>query len=115
MANALERASEAAPEATAPAAPGATDVAQLLEGIRQDASNELMRVFDEASRITGATMGEVMWAIAMVQARILASAQLGDEAEWVARRFHELVQCALPAMMMAVEKARREGKPPNDA
>ena len=119
MPNPLEVAAGAAP--AEPAKPAAkpeevlSDAAVLLAGVNQDISNELVRVFDEASRITGAKMGDAMWAMAMLQARVLASAQFGDEQEWAARRFHELVRLALPGMMMAVEKSKREGRPPNDA
>jgi hypothetical protein len=119
MPNPLEVAAAAVVEPEAPAKPaesGPSEAALLLEGVNQQTANELLRVFDEATRITDAKMGEIMWTLAMLQARVLASAELGDEAEWVARRFHELVRLALPAMMMAVERAKREAKgTPNDA
>lgn len=118
MANPL--ASFALPDAERPAetvGPTASEVASLLAGVSQETTNALIAAWDAATTEHGATMGEAMWALAMLQARVLASAEMGDEQVWVAGRFAELVQLALPAMMMAVERAKRLGgeRPPNDA
>lgn len=122
MANALEQANRRHAAEVRPAdkprhaTPTTSELERLLAGIDQGKANELMAAWDRASRESGATMGEAMWSLAMLQARILASGEMGDEQVWVAARFAELVAAALPAMMLAVEQAKRkaEGKPEHD-
>lgn len=114
MANALERvvrvkASEPADEPHQPTA------AETLAGVRQDVSNALLAKFDEVCADINPTMGEMTWAVAMMQARILASAEFGEMQTWAASQFGRMVAIALPAFMMEVEKRKRAGKPPNDA
>lgn len=94
-----------------------TDLAALLEGTDQQLANELYEAFNAKAAENGARMPEAMWAVAMLQARILAQAEMGQTQTWVAGRFHEMVTAALPGMMLAVERGRRafEGLPPSDA
>jgi hypothetical protein len=94
-----------------------TDLARLLEGIRQDKSNQLYEAFNKAAEANVASLPEAQWAVAMLQARVLAMAEMGGEQVWVAARFAEMVTAALPAMMLAVEQGRRTkaGKPAHDA
>lgn len=95
----------------------ATDAAVLLASVDQGRANELLRLFDQAAAELKPNMGEAMWAIAMLQARILASAEMGEQQIWAAARFAELVQLAFPAMVLKVEQARRQatGAPASDA
>lgn len=109
------------PKASAPAGvddlPSQAEMRAMLEGIRQAVSNDLVQTLEDAARRAGATMGELMWAVAMLQARVLASAEMGDQQVWTAGRFSDLVRLALPAMMLAVERAKhaQPGTHPHDA
>jgi leucyl aminopeptidase (aminopeptidase T) len=88
-------------------APSPTEVAKLLADVDQGKANHLMRAFDQAAGETGARNCEVMWALAMLQARVLAAAPMGDVQVWTAGRFAEMVRLAYPALALAVEKVRR--------
>lgn len=107
---------EVAPAEEVPAARRPSDTAVLLAGIDQNKSLALLKCFDEAAAQLQPSMGDMMWCVAQLQARVLASAQMGNEQVWVAGRFHELLQAAFPAMVLAVEHAKRkaQGGPPSD-
>jgi hypothetical protein len=119
MANALERAtaraSAPAPKPDEPMSP--TDVARLLEGVDQDKANAMVSAFEAVAQQEQAKNPEAMWAVAILQARVLAAAEMGNEQVWVAARFQEMVALALPAMILATEKGRRAamGEPKHDA
>ena len=97
--------------------PSLTEVAQLLAGIDQVKADFMMQAFQHAAAEVKAHNPEAMWAIAMLQARMLANAQMGSEQHWVAHRFFDMVRIAIPAMILEVEQVRRqrEGELPHDA
>lgn len=105
------------PEAPPRPATERTQVAQLLAGINQDLANDLYETFNQRALELGVNNPEAMWAVAMLQARVLAAAEIGDQQMWVAARFNEMVKVALPAMIAAVERGKRahEGRQPHDA
>ena len=118
MSNALGRLAPPTPdEIREDPAPSPSDVALLLRDVSQDDANQLMRAFDEEAFKLEARNPTAMWALAMLWAKILASAEIGDEQTWAAARFGEMLQLALPAMMLAVEKAKRlsQGRPSHDS
>jgi hypothetical protein len=88
--------------------PVRTEVAEMLAGVDQGKANFLMQAFDHAAGETQAQYSEAMWAIAMLQARVLALAELGPTQIWAAERFAEMVRLALPAVMLQQEKQRRQ-------
>jgi len=72
--------------------------AELLALVDQAKAAEIVAAFGRAA--VGAPTGTVMWALAMLQADMLARAdpELGL---WVAARLADLCQVALPAMIAA--------------
>ncbi len=98
-------------------APTRTELAILLADIDHDKSNFLVAAFNTAAAKVQAHNGEAMWAIAMLQARVLAMADMGEAQTWAANRFFEMVRVALPGMILAVEQARRsaDGSRSHDA
>jgi hypothetical protein len=93
-----------------------TDTAELLDGIDQERANLLVEAFDKAAARIKATNPEAMWAVALLQARVLSHAEIGREQIWVAQRFADLVTLALPATIMRREHALRAAawQPPFD-
>jgi hypothetical protein len=83
-----------------------TDVARLLRDADQDVAARLANAFNDDAAASGCNMATVMWALANLQARVLALTGVGDLQLWQATQFQMMVQVALPAQMVAVEKAK---------
>lgn len=86
----------------------------LLEQVSQDRANELMTAFSDACRGIGATTAEIMWTVAMLQARVIATFNMGDDQKQAALQFGEMLLVALPSAILALEHAKmamRGGKP----
>jgi hypothetical protein len=81
-----------------------TDVARLLQDADQDTAARLANGFNDAAAVSGANMATVMWALANLQARVLALSGIGDIQLWQATQFQRMVEVALPAQMIAVER-----------
>lgn len=92
------------------------DVAEVLRDIDADVAAELGRAFDAKAQELGADMATAMWAIAQLQARVLAAAPMGSEQVFTASRFAQMVQLAFPFMALMTERSRRraEGLPETD-
>ena len=97
--------------------PSPSEVAELLSRVDQDKANELVAAFDGAATRLHAQIAEAMWALAMLQARVLATAPMGPVQVTTAAHMADMVRIALPGMMLAIERGRREatGEQPFDA
>ena len=87
-----------------------SEVAERLANLDQGRCNFLLVSFNEAARKLVATNVEVMWALAMLEAQVLARAEIGGEQTWAATRMGELLRIALPGAMMQAHQGR-----PHDA
>lgn len=89
----------------------------VLSNVDQQAANVLLDTFNKRAAALGVDVKTAQWAIAMLQAHILARAQMGDAQFHVAAEFATMVKLALPAAMLDVERTLRmfAGQPPNDA
>lgn len=86
----------------------------LLEQVDQDRANALMEGCADVARALGATTPEIMWTIAMLEARVIATFEIGEPQRQAAEQFSELLAAALPAAIMALEHAKmamRGGQP----
>lgn len=82
------------------------DLEQLLAGIDQGEANALMQAFhDEAQRL-GVGDDTAMWALAQLEAALIANATIGREQQWRAQRLREMVLAALPAAIMHYSSER---------
>jgi predicted transcriptional regulator len=96
------------------AIPISPEARSLLEQVDQDRANALMEGFSDVCRAVGATTPEIMWTIAMLEARVLATYEIGDDQQQAAMQFSDLLAAALPAAIMALEHAKmamRGGQP----
>ena len=87
-----------------------SEVANMLAEIDQGRCNDLLAEFNHACRKWQSTTAEVMWALAMLQAQVLARAELGGEQTWAATRMGEMLRIALPGAIMQAHQGR-----PHDA
>jgi hypothetical protein len=85
------------------------DVVQLLRLTSQDKANALVAAFAAASLEHASSWADAAWAVAMLQAKLLAMAPMGNDQVWAAANFSELVQIALPAAMLAQRDAEGTG------
>ncbi len=83
---------------------------QLLAGIDQGDANALMQAFHNTAAHLGIGDDTAMWAIAQLEAAVIANATIGREQQWRAQRLREMVCAALPAAVMHYASAR--GGPP---
>lgn len=79
---------------------------ELLRCVPQDRANALMMAFADACRSIQATTPEIMWTIAMLEARVIATYQIGEPQQRAASQFSELLAAALPAAILALEHAK---------
>jgi hypothetical protein len=94
--------------------PVSPETKALLEQVQQDRANSLLTAFADACRGLGATTEEIMWTIAMLEARVIATFELGEAQKAAAMQFSELLGVALPPAILALERAKmamRGGKP----
>jgi hypothetical protein len=94
--------------------PVSAETKALLEQISQDRANALMTAFSDACRSVGATTPEIMWTVAMLQARVIATFDIGDAQKNAAMQFGEMLMVSLPSAILALEHAKmamRGGKP----
>lgn len=96
------------------AVPISPETRALLEQVEQDRANALMEGFADVCRAVGATTPEIMWTIAMLEARVIATYEIGEPQVQAAAQFSDLLAAALPAAIMALEHAKlamRGGQP----
>ena len=87
-----------------------SEVANMLAEIDQGRCNLLLIAFNDATFKWQSTTVEVMWTLAMMQAQVLARAELGGEQTWAATRMGEMLRIALPGAIMQAHQGR-----PHDA
>ncbi len=83
-----------------------SEVAELLANLDQGRCNSLLTAFNHAAIAIEATNVEAMWAVAMLQAQVLARAEIGGEQVWAATRMGELLRIALPGAIMQASPRR---------
>jgi len=82
------------------------DLEQLLAGIDQGVANELMEAFRVAAADLGVDDNTAMWALAQLEAAIIANGRPGREQSWRAQRFREMVYVALPVALTHYSRAQ---------
>jgi hypothetical protein len=83
-----------------------SEVAEVLANLDQGRCNLLLIAFNNACFGWEATNVEVMWALAMLQAQVLARAEIGGEQIWAATRMGEMLRIALPGAIMQAQQGR---------
>lgn len=84
----------------------APEMVALLRDTDQAMSNELMQAFADAARARNARTGEIIWALAMLEAAVVANEDFGEPQQRVAHLMRQMVHAALPAAMMKNAQAR---------
>jgi hypothetical protein len=87
--------------------PVRSEVAEVLANLDQGRCNLLLIAFNNACFQWESTNVEVMWALAMLQAQVLARAEIGGEQTWAATRMGEMLRIALPGAIMQAQQGKR--------
>lgn len=92
-------------------------LAELLGDVRRDIADDLVRAFNRRATHTGARMGDVMWAAALLYSHVLACAMVEGVASDIHDKLLEMTKVALPMTLAAMERKRRltDGHPEYDA
>lgn len=85
--------------------PPPPQIADVLAGIDQDTATALVNAFNGFAHARNTDVATVMWALANLQATVLAKAGDMELQVWTAMRFAEMVEVALGARMLAMPPA----------
>lgn len=89
----------------------ATELYRVLEDVDNRKAARIFQAFSETAKAETANMAEAAWALAQLQAQLLAAAP-GELQLWWAGRLAEMCQLALPTALMAAQAAAHAAQPP---